>query len=79
MQLCQGRVRLGVGKRFFTRDGLGLGTGSPGQWSLPQAAGVQEASGQCSQTYGLIFVWSCVELGVGHNGPCGCLLTRGIL
>lgn len=66
-------------KMLFTREWLGTEKDSPGKRSLPQAAGVQEATGQCSQTYGLIFVWSCVELGVGHNGPCGCLLTRGIL
>jgi len=37
-------------------------TGCPGQWSRPQVPRVQEAFGQHSQNYGLIFGWSCVEL-----------------
>lgn len=34
-------------------------------------AGVQEASGQCSQIYCLIFGWSCGEPGVGFQFTVG--------
>lgn len=44
----------------FTRRWSGTGTGSPGQWSHPQTGGVQAVSGQCSQSYSLIFQWFCV-------------------
>jgi len=40
---------------------------------------VQEASGQCSHPYGLSFVWSCVEPGVGLDDPSGSLPTQGII
>ena len=46
-------------KMLFTREWLGTEKDSPGKWSLPQAAGVQEATGQCSQTYSLTLLWSC--------------------
>jgi len=54
-------------------------TGSPEeQWAWPQADRVQDVSGQCSQTYGVIFGWSCVELGVGFDDPCGSIPTQDI-
>jgi len=40
-------------------------------------ARIQQASGQLSQTYGLIFVFCCVE--VGHDDSCGSLPTQDIL
>ena len=46
---------------------------------VPWLAGVQEASGECSQTYGLIFEWSSVEPGVGLNELYGFLPTQDIL
>mgnify|MGYP001859384664 FL=1 len=56
-------------------EGGGHGTVSSGQQSRPQAAGVPEAFGQCSQTQGLNFGWSCVEPGVGLDDPCGSIPT----
>ena len=44
-----------------------------------ELARVQETSGQHSQTYDLIFGWSCVEPGVGLSDPCGSLPTWDIL
>lgn len=32
--------------------------------------------GECSQKYGLIFVWSCVKPGIGFNNSCGPLQLR---
>lgn len=58
---ASGEGMLGIRKAFFTRVQLGTGMGSPGQLSQPQADKVQEAFGQCSQTYH--FEWSHVELG----------------
>lgn len=52
MKLCQGRVRLGIRKCSSLRGWLGTDAGSPGQWSQHQAAGVQEAFGQHSQSLG---------------------------
>jgi len=49
MELCQGRVRWGLGKGSAPESG-GHGTGCPGQWAWPQAAGAQGAFGQCTQT-----------------------------
>jgi len=63
----------------FVWQGWGLGKGSAlkdsghradslGQWSWPQAAGVREVFGQCSQIKeikGLNSGWCCVEPGVG--------------
>ena len=43
---------------------------------VPWLAGVQEASGECSQTYGLIFEWSSVEPG---DDLYGSLPTQDIL
>lgn len=37
---------------------------------------VQNRFGQRSQTYGLIFVCSCVEPAAGLDDPCGFLPTR---
>lgn len=50
VELNQGRVRLDVRKRFLSRGWSDPGTGSPGQWSQPQAVGIQGAPGHCSQT-----------------------------
>jgi len=45
---------LGLGKGSAPEGGR-HGTGCPGQWAWPQGDGVQGASGQCPQTYGLSF------------------------
>ena len=47
--------------------------------SAPNAARVQRVFGQCSQTHGLIFGWSCVEPGVGFDDLYQCLPTWDIL
>jgi len=79
MELHQGReekgIRWGVTNRFFTRGWSGPGTGSPGQWSQPHVVGVQEVSEQFSQTYTLIFGWSCVHPGVELSDPYGSFPT----
>jgi len=41
-----GERQLGVRKRVYTREWLGPGTDSPGQWSHHQALGVQGVFGQ---------------------------------
>jgi len=41
MELSQGRARLDIRKRFFTREWLGIGISSTGQWSMPRAARIQ--------------------------------------
>lgn len=53
----------------------GKGSSPEGCKILPQVAqgsghdlSLQGASGQCSQSYGLIFGWSCIELAVGLRG-----------
>ena len=46
--------------------------------STTDLARMQE-SGQCSQTYGLIFEWSCVGPGTGLEDPYEWLLTWDIL
>ena len=69
MELCQGCADWVSGKGS-SPEGGGHGTGCPGQWSWHRADGVQEAPGQSSQTYGLIFGWSCMEP-VGVNDPYG--------
>jgi len=53
-------------------------TGSPGQWSQPQAAEVQRVFGHCLRLKA-IFGWSCVELRVEHSDPCVSLSTWDIL
>jgi len=68
MDLCQGRVKWRLGKVSLPK-GSGHGIGCPGQQSRPQATGVQEACGQRSQAYGLIFERSCVEPRVGLSDP----------
>ena len=57
-----------------------------GAWALEQplqgsglAARVQEASGQHSQTYSLIFGLPCVKPGVQQDDPCGSLPASDIL
>jgi len=74
MELCQGRVRLEIRKKFFTR-GRWAWNRLPREVSGPctKPDGVQGVFGQHSQMQGLNFVWSCVELGVGLNDPCGFL------
>lgn len=76
MELHHGMVSLGVRKRFLTR-GWWAWIGLPRQWSLPQAAGVQEvqAFGQHSQKYGLNFGWPCVRQGLELDAPWGPLMT----
>ena len=54
------------------------GTGCPGHWSWPQAAGVQGTFGEQSQAQDLIVGWSCVGTGVGHD-PYGSLPTWDVL
>ena len=44
-----------------------------------ELARVQEASGQHSQSCGLIFGWSCVEPGVGLDSLYGFLPSQDIL
>ena len=52
MELCQGRGGPGVGTRCAPEGGE-HGTGCPGQWAQPQAAGVQGVFGHHSQAQGL--------------------------
>jgi len=68
MELCQKRVRLEVRKRFYTRG-----------WSRPQAARIQAAFGQHSQTECLNFGWSCMEPGAGLEGSPESLPAQDIL
>jgi len=42
---------------------------------MVKLAGVQEASGQHSQTYGMMLAWSCLEPGVGLDDPYESLPT----
>ena len=49
---------------------VGTGTASSGQSSWPQAARVQEAFGECSQTQGLNFGCSCMEPEAELDDPC---------
>jgi len=65
----QGRVRLGIRKRFFTR----------GRWAWPRAARVRGAFGQRPQPCVLICGRCCVELGEGPNDPCGSSPTWDVL
>lgn len=74
MGLHQGRFRLDIKKRFFTRRQWAQNR-LPREVSQPQDARVQGAFGQCSQIYCLIFGWSCGEPGVGFNDPRGSLPT----
>lgn len=54
--------------------------GFPEEWSWHQAARVQGAVGQCSQTHSLILRCFYVDPGVGPGVVCGFLLTQeGIL
>jgi len=70
------RVRLGwVLGKGSSPEGSGHGTGCPGQWSWPEAARVQGALGQGSQTQGLNFGWFCVEAKAELGDLCGSLST----
>ena len=44
-----------------------------------ELARVQEATGQCFRTNGLVFEWSCLEPGVGLNDPYECLPAQAVL
>jgi len=77
MELCQGRAGSGIREMLFTRGMLSIGTGSPGQWSWPKAAGVRGMFEQ--QFQGLNFGWSCMKPGVRVNGPYESLLVWDIL
>lgn len=70
---------MGVRKRFFIRELLGPGAGYPGQQSQSQTDGVQGASGQRSQTYGVSFELPCMEAAVELDDPHVLLTTQGIL
>ena len=59
----QGRLRLDIKKRLFTRRSYGIGTGSQGSGHGTELARVQEASEQSAQTCGLIFGWYCADPG----------------
>lgn len=65
-----GSIRLGVWKRLFI-SGHGHGTGSLGQWSYPQAAGVEGDFGQCSEIEGLNFGWCCGRAVQAPQRDCG--------
>lgn len=66
--LHEGRFRLGISKRFFTRGWSDTETSSPEQLTTgTKSSGIQEAFGQCSQTQGLNFEWSCVGTQVGRS------------
>lgn len=71
MKLFQGRIRLGIKKMLFIKGWLGTGTGSPENWSQPQAAGAWDALPE--------FGWSCVETEVGFDHRCASLPTQNIL
>ena len=68
MELCQWRVG-GLGKRSAL-DSSGHQMGSPGQSTWPRATRALGLFGHHFQTDGIIFVWSCVETGVGLDGHC---------
>lgn len=74
---ASGEAQVGVPERFWTRGRLGPGTGSPGL--QPWAARVQRVFGQCSQTQGLNFGWTCAEPRVEHGDPCGSLPIQDVL
>ena len=79
MKQQQGRSRLDIRKWFFTNSMVKHGNSLPKEVVMaPNFSDVQEASGQCYQTYGLSFGWSCVEPGVGPNDPQGPLPTQDI-
>lgn len=67
---------MSVRKRIFTREWLDTETGSSEQGSWHRVAGVQEVCGQCSQTRGLNFGWSCIDPRAGLDDPCRSLLTH---
>ena len=66
-----------LGKGSAPRGGRALGQAAQRQG--PESARVQEAFGQGSQMYGLIFWWSCVKPGVGLSDPCRFLVASDIL
>lgn len=68
-----------ITERYSSPEGGRHRTGSPVQWSQPQAAGVQETSAQCSQREGLDFGWSSAGPGIGLSDTYESLPTRDIL
>lgn len=54
----------------YSPEGGGHGIGPHSSGHDPRPAKVQGLCGQCFQTWGLNFVWSWVEPGVGFNNPC---------
>jgi len=77
MELYQGRVRLGIRNRFFTRGQSGPGTGSQGQWAQLQAARVQGMFGQRSLMQGLNWGGAVWSWGLDSVTPVG-LFQLGI-
>ena len=68
-----------LGKGSSLRRWSGSATASSESGCGTKLARVQQASGQCSQSYGLSFGWSHVEPGVGPSNPYGSLPTQDIL
>ena len=64
-----------VRERFFTRGSSGVEQAPQGSGHGPKLPQVQEAFGQCSWTYSLIFGWSCVQPGAGLDNHCASLAT----
>lgn len=80
MDMCEGNFRLDVMKRLFTKvSGQALELAHHCSDHRIEPDGVQEAFVQCSQKYGLILGWSCVEPEVEFNCPCESHLTWDIL
>ena len=67
------------GKGSASESGQALEQAPQSSGHGPEIAGVQDASGQCSQTSALVLEWFCVEPGAGHGDPYGSLLTWDIL
>jgi len=74
-----GQGRSGGGRERLWPRGRWAWHSSPGQRAQPQAVRAQGACGYCSHTQGLDFRWSCVELEIGLDGPCGFISTQNIL
>ena len=74
MELGQGRVRLGVRKRFFTEM---VEQAPQDSYHGPKSVRVKETLGQCSESHGSVFGWSIfVESGVAVSDPCESLPTQ---
>lgn len=68
-----------LGKDSAPGGGQALDQASQDSVHGTDLAGDQEASGQCFQSYDLIFEWSRVEPEFGLDESCGYLLTQDIL